>query len=417
MPSFLTMVLARPCNIPARICVDLTILPKRIVFFFAALVLCGLLNAAPVQAASAPNPIIVQLPSQRPSGNAINDVIWVTFYPARNAAGPAPAVVLLHPIGEDQGDLSDRFMHKLAEQIADRGIGAALMTLPWHSQRRPPHTENLYHFIGPNIDDVLQAMSQSSSDVSTVTTWLSQRPDVDPHRLGVVGISLGAIVAHLAMGQDARLSAGVAMEGGGNLPALYHTSAEVILHGKPAAKPLTAANLARLSAVDPASYAQFNRPRHVLMIEAARDLYVPPADATYLWKALGRPPIQWLETNHFAFLLTGSSLANASAAYLNGIWSGKPEGTFPVPHVRTPVLKFGWLYELSGYTTPSLQWQLLAFGARRDHLSVANLNLGESGRGPFLGLAATVNPYIDVGIAQRVTGRPFQPYVSVHLVF
>lgn len=387
--------------------------------FFLLVALCGLIGAAPCRAASSPTsaPVIVRLPSQKPSGNALNDTIWVTFYPAKAPGGPTPAIVLLHPIGEGQGDLSDRFMHRLAQQIADRGIAVALMTLPWHSQRLAPHTGNLYHYIGPNIDDVLQSMSQGSADVSTVATWLGQRPDVDAQRLGVMGISLGAIIAHLAMGQDARLKAGVAMEGGGNLPALYHTSAEVLLHGRPPGKPLTAADFARLSAVDPANYAQFNRPRHVLMIEAGRDLYVPPANATYLWKALGKPPIQWLDTNHFAFLLTGSSLADAATVYLNGIWSGKPDGTFAVPRVRAVTLKFGWLYEFSGYTTPAVQWQFLSFGTRPDHLSLFGLNLGESGRGPFASLAVTATPYIDVGVAQTVRGRPIQPYVSVHLVF
>ncbi len=383
----------------------------------AALAWGFLSSVVPCRAASTPAPIIVRLPSQKPSGNALNDTIWVTFYRGKSNVGPTPAVVMLHPIGEDQGDLSDKFMHRLAQQVADRGISCALMTLPWHSQRLAPHAANLYHFIGPNIDDVLQSFSQSSSDVGTVVTWLGGQPGVDAQRLGVVGISLGAIIAHLAMGQDARLKAGVAMEGGGNLPSLYHTSAEVILHGTPAAKPLTAADFARLSAVDPASYARFNRPRHVLMIEAGRDLYVPPADATYLWNALGKPPIQWLDTNHFAFLLTGSSLADTSAAYLKGIWSGRPDGTFAVPRVRAVTLKFGWLYEFSGYTTPALQWEFLTLGSRPDHLSLFNLNLGESGRGPFASVALTATPYIDVGVAQTVRGKPLQPYVSVHLVF
>jgi dienelactone hydrolase len=390
-----------------------------LVFLLTWLTLSGCYGLSRVQAAAATPtaPTIIQLPTQRPSGDALNDVIWVTFYPAKTSVRPAPAIVLLHPIGEGQGDLSDRFMHHLAQQFADRGIGCALMTLPWHSQRLRPHIDNLFHYIGPNIDDVLQAFSQSSSDVSTVTTWLTQRSDVDPHRLGVVGISLGAIIAHLAMGQDPRLTAGVAMEGGGNLPELYHTSAEVILHGKPASKPLTAADFARLSAVDPANNAQGNRPRHVLMIEAARDLYIPPTDATFLWKALGRPPIQWLDTNHFAFLLTGDTLVNAAATYMNAIWDGKPEGSFAIPRVRAVTIKFGWLYEFSGFTTPDIQWQFLGFGARSDHLSLFDLNLGESGRGPFASFAVTATPYFDVGVAQTVRGRPIQPYISWHLVF
>ncbi len=310
-------------------------------------------------------------------------------------------------------------MQRLAGQMASHGIGCALMSLPYHLQRQTPGGSSESHFIGPRVDDVAQAFTQSAADVSAVTDWLAARPDVDTHKLGVMGISLGAIVAHLAMGRDARLVAGVALEGGGDLPTLYRDSLEVRLNGRYREELLTPQARALLQAVDPAgtSNAQAHRPRRVLMIEAARDLYVPPANALFLWNALGHPPIQWTDTNHFTFLLAGASLANIASVYLHRVWSGDADDPAPLPHYAVPTLKVGWLLELNGNLTPAFVWQAYSLASRSDHLSLAHLDLGIGGRGPFVGVAFTLTPYVDAGMEHRFSSRAVQPYVSLHFVF
>lgn len=364
---------------------------------------------------AAPAPIVTHIPSQRPSGNVVNDQIWFTYYPAVSAGGPAPAVVLLHPIGTTTGDLSDRAMQRLAGRIAGRGIGCAVMELPYHMHRQPPGTSDIAHFIEPRQYDVTQALRQGADDVSTLAQWLGRQPGVDPTRLGVVGFSLGGIVAHLAMGLDARLTAGVTVNAGGSLPTLYRDSFEVVSHGHYA--PPTPAQLMQLSAVDPITYAGQNRPRHVLMIEAARDVYVPPANARALWNALGRPPIIWTDTNHFAFLLAGPSLAVTIAAYLDRVWSGHADDPAPLPRPFIPTLKVAYLYEFDGNSTPAVDYQFYSFASRHDNKSAVHLDIGESGRGPFLALGATVNAYVDVGLLGQLHGHPVVPYLALQLVF
>lgn len=326
-------------------------------------------------------------------------------------------MILLHPIGIRKGDFTDKYMHRLGQRMAEKGINSAVVVMPWHAERAEAHSQPLDHYIGRDVTMDIESLRQAVSDVRTVTNWLAQRPEVDNNRIGIVGISLGAIILHLAMGQDSRLSAGVALEGGGDLASLYRNSAEIALNGHPNEIPLSKAQLKRLSTVDPASYADQNRPRRVLMIQAARDLNVPPSNAIYLWNALGHPPIQWVDTNHYAFILSGASLANTAAAYLNGVWSGKPDSEIAYPAFRPPTIKVGWLFEMTGYSSPAIQWEFYSFASRPDHMSLVNLDLGESGRGPFLGLAVTINPFVDIGVEQCITGRPIQPYVSLHLVF
>ena len=369
-------------------------------------------------AAPALPPVTVLLPSKRPSGFAANDQIRVTFYPAQNANSTrAPAIVLLHPIGESEGGILARFMDKLAAQMAAQGMGCALIILPYHGPRTVGKTDPASHFIGPRVADVVQAFGQSASDVSTVADWLQSRPDTDPQKLGVMGISLGAVIAHLAMGQDARLNAGVALEGGGDLPSLYAGSAEVALYGHYLPELLTQEARARLSLVDPAHYARFNQPRHVLMIEAARDLYVPPRNAEYLWNALGHPHIVWTDTNHFSFLLAGRSLSRTSGAYLQRVWAGRADDPAPLPHYFVPTIKVGWLLELNGNLTPMIALQAYSFATGRLHLSALHLDIGETGRGPYVGLATSLTPYIEAGMEHRFFGTSVQPYVSLHIAF
>ncbi|HZT40794.1 MAG TPA: prolyl oligopeptidase family serine peptidase [Chthonomonadaceae bacterium] len=385
------------------------------VVFLAAVLSLAMRSAAGTagQAASSPPPLEVTLPSAAPSGNPIVDRIWLTFYPAVSPTGaPAPAVVVLHVLGEEAGTF--RLIQQFGRYLAQHGIGAAVMTLPYHMRRLPPHDFPMAHFLSADLSRVYQAFDQSASDVSTVVTWLQHQPSVDPNRIGVVGVSLGAIVGHLAMGLDSRLTAGVAILGGGDIEGLYHRSLLVKVEHPHLPRNLPARDRILLARIDPITYADRNRPRHVLMIEAARDFLLPPSNATLLWNALGRPPIEWLDTNHYAPVFVARSLMRASAAYLDSVWSGAPPR---VMRLSVPTVKLGMLAGLDSVVTPAIQWQVIELGIRRDHMSLFNLNIGWSGRGPFVGLAATLNAYMDLGIGHRFNGKGVRPYLSFHLVF
>lgn len=374
------------------------------------------LGFAPASEASPTVPFVVQLPSERPSGNAVNDRIWVTFYPAENVppGQRAPAVVLTHPL-RTAGFL-DRFVQRIAKQFAARGVGCAYLTLPYHKERRPPGDDPLRHFAGPRIEDDVQAFQQSASDLSATVAWLKRQPDVDPERVGVVGGSLGGIVIHLAMGQDPEIKVGVVVTGGGDLARLYRTSLMLRLFGKSSGSALDAGALEKLRAVEPAAYAENNRPRRVLMVAAARDVYITPHSATFLWNALGRPPIRWMDTNHFIGLAKPEAIADFALVYLRRVWSGHADDPAPLPRLDWPTLKIGLVSGLDARVTPAFQWQFQSFGARPDHMALFHADLGLSGRGPFVGLAATLNAYMDVGAAYRLGASRIRPYFSVHFV-
>jgi dienelactone hydrolase len=383
-----------------------------IVFFF---VIAALLpSCCRGQSAASGAPFELSLPSAYPTGDPVNDRIWVRFYPAGGVSGkPVPAVVLLHPLGEEDG----RMMHRFAHYLAARGIAGAVMTLPFHMRRLPRHDNALRHFASMNVDRAAQAFCQSVSDVRTVVDWLCAQPGVDARRIGIIGVSLGAIIAHRAMGEDARLTAGVAILGGGNLPDLYRRSLLYKVLYPWGTHRLDKAELEQIQCMDPLACADKNHPRRVLMIQAARDLLMPPADALALWKALGRPPIRWLDTNHYAPILAEPNIMKASAVYLWGVWNDPAYDGRDLPPIYAPTIKLGMLMGLDSALTPTLSWQALSFAARRDHMSLLHADLGWSGRGPFVSLALTLNAFMDVGLARRLNGRLIRPYLSLHLVF
>ena len=383
---------------------------RRLGLALAVLVLC--LWAVPDRAQTAAPPREITLPSAAPSGHAAVDVIRVRYYSAFGVS--VPGVVVLPPSGSDADDPN---LRRMGEALAGQGIACAIMDLPYHGRRRLPGVAPAVPYIGADVATAVRAFKQSASDVSTVATWLTTQPNVDAGRLGVVGISLGAIVTHLAMGQDSRLRAGVAILGGGDLPDLSRTSALVRLQRHFYPVPLDPATLPGLGVVDPLTYANRNRPRRVLMIEAARDLLVPPRDALELWEALGRPPIQWMDTNHFALAITPRPTFRAAAAYLLSVWNGTPatDGG-QLPQATAPTIKVGLLAQSGRPLTPSVQWQFYTLGRRPDHLSLFHADVGLTGRGVFLGAGVTVTPFVDVGVSPRLDRHGVRPYAAVHVV-
>jgi dienelactone hydrolase len=373
-----------------------------------ALLLIGMASSAWPRAAAGERPASFSLPSPVVGAPSPDDQIWFNWYSAAEA--PAPAVVLLHPLGARAPD----YMRYLARRLQAAGISVVQMDLPYHNRRRPKGMRAGAPFISSDVMKATAAWDQAAQDVSAVVTWLVSRPDVDPRRIGCVGISLGAIVTHLAMGRDDRIGAGVAFLGGGDMAYLDRASL-LMKFGPHHNRPLTPAEAAALRNVDPITYAMRNRPRHVLMVEAARDMLVPPRSAMELWKALGRPPIQWMDVNHFGLLLAQGDVARTTIAYLDDVWAG--QAPIGLPLVVPPTIKFGMLMGSGQGVTPAIQWQLVAIGHRPDHMSLFHIDAGWSGWGPMACAGLTVTSWADIGMARWLNLRPARPYLSLHLVF
>ena len=375
--------------------------------FFSRALLALALVLLPALAQAQPRTVTLQ--SKITSAYPKNNQIPVTFYPAQNADGKAPAAILLHLLGGGI-EISNRF----ARYLSTRGVNAAVMQLPYHYDRSVGKAP-IKFYVSNDAKVVAKSFDQAASDVSTIADWLQTQPEVDADKLGVAGVSLGAIITHLAMGRDDRLNAGVAIVGGGDLKEISQlgTLAKLFLQVRNTIDS-TAIGDAELREADPLYVADKNRPRRVLMIQGARDEIIPRKASTELWEALGRPPIQWLDIGHYGLFLGVESAEKATYQYLNNVWNGTPEA--PISKVYAPTIKGGLLFGLDANVTPAVTFQYPLI-RKSNHQSLIHGDLGYSGRGPYAGVGVTVNRYIDLGVGRRLNGDKFRVYGGVGVVF
>jgi dienelactone hydrolase len=248
----------------------------------------------------------LRFPSPVTTADPVNNVVHAEYFQPIGAGPKRPAVVVLHILGADF-PLS-RYM---AARLADRGIAALFVKLPYYGERRPPGGGlDAKRFLSADIERTVTAMRQGICDVRRAAAWLASRPDIDPLRLGVSGISLGGIVSSIVVAVDPSIREGAFLLAGGDL--------STILWQMPEGKAFRARwlesgrTLADLKALtdpfDPLLYASRLKGKRVFMMAGTVDEVIPPACARALWEAAGRPPIRWYDCGHYSavgFLLPG----------------------------------------------------------------------------------------------------------------
>lgn len=137
--------------------------------------------------------------------------------------------------------------------------------------------------------------------------WAETVDEIDAARIAVVGFSIGASVANVAMGVDARIAAGAFVLPSTNLDEIFAYGRvprwrESIDQVRANLK-LTPGELARkvgpiLRSIDPIYFSKSIDPTRVLLIEAAQDSFVPARARKLHWEALGRPRIIRIDHDH-----------------------------------------------------------------------------------------------------------------------
>lgn len=238
----------------------------------------------------------VRFPSPIVTKDAVNNTVHCEYFQPKEP-GKRPAVVVLHILGADFA-----LARYYASRLAADGVAAIFMKLPYYGERRPPGHAN--RFLSNDVAETSLAMRQAVCDVRRAAGWLGVRPEIDPARLGVTGISLGGITAALTVAIDPALNRAVTILAGGDLDQILWTMdeggadrwrREWLESGR------TTADLKRFTeAFDPITYADRLRGKQVLMMAGNVDEVVPPAAARHLWELAGRPPIRWFDCGHYS---------------------------------------------------------------------------------------------------------------------
>lgn len=230
-----------------------------------------------------------------PSCNNILDGhdMYLEYYDAR-AKKKIPVIIILPILGGEPA--IERFF---ASYFANNGYAAVLV----HRQEQYKEIRNIN-----KIDTVLR---QVIFDHKQVIDWIETRQELDADKIGVFGISIGAINGALLASLDNRVKAGVLAMGGGDIPyILCHSKEEGIIKAKN--EILLKENwtteefhrqLEKKIKCDPINYAEYLDARNILMILAIFDQTVPYAKGEELRKKIGEPETIYLFAGHYTAIL------------------------------------------------------------------------------------------------------------------
>ncbi len=202
-----------------------------------------------------------------------------------SASRRSRSVILLHgggPAGKDNPGIQ-----LMAPLIARGGSSVLAIDMQYFGERS---SDLLTTFTEPEKHDhlynqppaYLAWVTQTVKDVSRSFDFLVEQRGTDPRRIGLIGMSRGAIIATIAGAADRRLAA-VALLYGGHFDALER---------------------GHLPAACPANYIGRISPRPLLMINGSHDTDMIKETSVEPLERLARPPKQilWEESGHQAVL-------------------------------------------------------------------------------------------------------------------
>ena len=282
----------------------------------------------------------VEFPSAYRSPYPANNTVYAWWLVPAERVGRVPTVVLLHSLGIRRPELE----MGLARELARNGIAVFLMTLPYHMQRTPPGYGSGDLILAGDIALLREAGVQATWDVRRAVDWLQRQPEVDPDRIALVGISLGAILGATALASEPRLHSAVLILGGADLAhVLWDSILAIRARARLRRDGYTLERLREeLAPIEPLNLLTPEHGEKTFVIGARFDIVVPTEDTEKLIRALGNPKVLWLNTGHFGGGLVQRPLFRLVRQHLQARFEGRnPDGNLSV---LAPTLRIGAIY-------------------------------------------------------------------------
>ena len=200
------------------------------------------------------------------------------------------------------------------------------------------------------LDQMTGRFVSTVIDIRRVVDWAQTQPDIDPRRIALIGFSMGALVASVAMANEPRLAAGILVMGAADPHDILAACDDEIARGRKYVLSQLGWSLDEyrtqlanaLARINPARFAGMVDPRRMLIIEAAADTCMPQAARERLWQAMGRPErIAYLYDHKMSFLamtfLGGNNLQQQICQFLDSRFSDAPGGGMLEKHIAPDV--------------------------------------------------------------------------------
>jgi len=261
----------------------------------------------------------VTFPSPRRYEMAECNTVHAEYYVPARPGRRAPGVVVL-----DILDGSFVVARMVARHFASAGIPSLIVKMPYYGERRAAGTSLYRTFVG-KPQRMLEAIEGTVADVRRAACWLQQQPEVDPRRIGLIGVSLGGIIGALAVAVDPRFDRNVLVLAGGDpVDILWHAPETGGVRDRLMELGYTLERLRQESqAIDPITFGKRVNPRQVLMINASADTTVLRRNTLALWEAFGRPAIQWYPAGHYSISLFIPAILPTAAQFILSAPTGR----------------------------------------------------------------------------------------------
>lgn len=340
---------------------------------------------------------LARFPSAFTSEYHENDNVALNvFLPLEDGDEPIQVVLILHYWGAP----SLRVERSLAQELNRRGIGAAILTLPYHLSRTPKGASSGALAVQPDPEKLRNMMLQSTKDCIRAIDFLESRPQ-RLSVLGIYGTSLGALIGSLAYGVEPRLKNAAFVLGGADMAKLIWNSSRVG-HVKDVLrlKGFDEAKLAaELKPIDSAPYLKVKPQGRTFLVSAKYDTVIPAECSRRLRELLPNSQHLEIETGHYGGVFIQERLLREVASFFASVASEKP---YEPPHqLISPTIRIGVTFEAPGRYDIVGGVDLFKF--ERDGKSYASLLL--TPRNPVIWVGRDIGNGMNVGMGisnQRV---------------
>ena len=236
-----------------------------------------------------------------------------TYYRTRRAPpGARPPLIVVSPIlaGPVDDYLASRF---LSWQATKAGLSTFFLHQETVILRPERDAVGLEAFLRESVRDNIKALD-----------LFVELPEVDPSRLGSIGVSLGAIRGVVLLACEKRLRASVLALAGADLASMVRTSEESLvlryLGGRAAREGMSreevAAEIGRWLVSDPLHLAPAVETERVLLVLGRFDTHVPYENGLLLRRTLGEPETYILPWGHYSSVLAAPWAAATAIRWL-----------------------------------------------------------------------------------------------------
>ena len=317
-----------------------------------------------------------------------------------------PIVLILHYWGAP----TLKVERSLALELNQRGIGAAIMTLPYHLTRTPKGAVSGALAIQSNPEKLTATMTQSVMDVRRSLDYIQSRNECGPI-IGIYGTSLGAIVSSLAYAVDDRLHNAAFLLGGIDLGKLiWRSSLMVTVKDELRAKGFNERKLTQaLESVEPSTYLRNSKIGKTFIIRAKYDSVVPPECTDALIQALPLSKVLSIDSGHYGGVFIQEKLLNEVANFFESLATNKDY--VPPLKIVSPTVRVGVMLQIPSRFDIAAGFDMIKFDKRGK--SYASLLLTPNNPVIWVGTDIASGFNAGVGISNRRVG--FGLYWSIVL--